>query len=94
MFTKELRGNDRTPSQESVALGWDDSAGQPKFVLANCLNVSVGGLSVRVNQPMPARTYVRLRSAKLNLAVTATVKYCIRSKSWYQIGLEFTQRPD
>jgi len=92
MFIKDLRREDRAPSAESVTLSWDDSAGQAKFAIANCLNVSVGGISVRVNQAVPVRTSVRLRSAKLKLAVTATVKYCVRHNSWYRLGLEFTQR--
>ncbi|MEO8130527.1 MAG: PilZ domain-containing protein [Bryobacteraceae bacterium] len=92
MYTKNLRLTERTASTESVALGWDDPGGQPKFVLANCVNFSDGGLSVRLNQPMVIRACVRLRSAKLKLAVTATVKYCVRRNSWYQVGFEFTQR--
>lgn len=78
------------PSQEPVAIGWDDLIGQPRFMFANCLNVSTEGLSVRVHQPIAARTYVTLRSEKLKLAGTATVKYCIRRNTWYQVGLEFT----
>ena len=90
MVTKNLRRNERMPSQERVAIGWDDLIGQPRFRFANCLNVSTDGLSVRVDEPIAVRTYVTLRSEKLKLAGTATVKYCIRRNSWYLIGLEFT----
>ena len=76
--------------QERVAIGWDDPIGHPRFVFANCMIVSTKGLSLRVNQPLAVRTYVTLRSEKLKLAATATVKYCIRRNTWYQVGLEFT----
>jgi len=71
-------------------MGWDDPIGQPRFMFANSLNISTEGLSLRVHQPMPVRTYVTLRSEKLKLAGTATVKYCIRRNTWYQVGLELT----
>ena len=45
---------------------------------------------MRIDQPIAVRTYVTLRSEKLKLAGTATVKYCIRRNTWYHIGLEFT----
>lgn len=89
MVTKNLRRKERIPSQERVEIGWDDPIGQPRFMFANCLNVSTQGLSVRVHLPMPVRTYVTFRSEKLKLAGTATVKYCIRCNTWYRIGLEF-----
>ncbi len=90
MVSKNLRRQERIPSHERVAIGWDDSVGQPRFVFANCLNITTGGLSLQVNQPLAVRTYVTLRSEKLKLAVTATVKYCVRRNSWYQVGFEFT----
>ncbi len=90
MVTKNLRRNERIPSRERVAIRWDDLIGQPKFMLGNCLNISTDGLSVRIDQPIAVRTYVTVRSEKLKLAGTATVKYCIRRNAWYQIGLEFT----
>ena len=90
MVTKNLRRNERISSQERLAIGWDDLIGQPKFMFANCLNISTDGLSVRIDQPIAVRTYVTIRSEKLKLAGTATVKYCIRRNSWYHVGLEFT----
>src|SRR4051812_33038250 len=88
MTVKDLRRNERIPAQERVAIGWDDSSGH-KFVLANCLNVSPKGISVRLESPIPVRSYVSLRSEKLQLSGNAAVKYCIRRNTWYQVGLEF-----
>lgn len=90
MITKNLRRNERIPSLERVAIGWDDLIGQPRFMFGNSLNISTDGLSVRVDQAIALRTYVTIRSEKLKLAGTATVKYCIRRNSWYHVGLEFT----
>ncbi len=90
MVTRNLRRSGRIPTHEQVAIGWDDPIGQPRFTLANCLNLSADGLSLRVNQPLAVRSYVTLRSEKLKLAGTATVKYCIRINTWYRVGLEFT----
>ena len=89
MTTKNMRRNERMPAQERVALAWDESGGQHKFVLASCLNISETGMSIRVESPLPVRTYVSLRSEKLKIAGNAAVKYCIRRNTWYQIGLEF-----
>ena len=90
MVTKNLRRKERIPSRERVAIGWDDLIGQPRFMFANCQNISTDGLSVRIDQPIAVRTYVTIRSEKLKLAGTATVKHCIRRNSWYHVGLEFT----
>jgi hypothetical protein len=90
MMTKDLRRTERIPSQERVSVGWADSSGSPKFVLAKCLNISEEGISLRVAEPVPVRTYVTLRCEKLKIAEHASVKYCVRQNSWYQIGLEFT----
>ena len=90
MVTKNLRRNERISSRERVAIGWEDLTGHPRFMSGNSLNISTDGLSVRVDEPIAVRTYVTLRSEKLRLTGTATVKYCIRLNSWYQIGLEFT----
>jgi hypothetical protein len=90
MNTKNLRRAQRTALEERIAVGWDDSNGNPKFVFARCLNVSTDGLSLRLDEPIQVRAYVSLRSEKLKISGSASVKYCIRRNSWYQIGLEFS----
>jgi len=88
MITKELRRNERFPATEPVEVGWEESDG-PKFARATCLNISPEGISMRMDQALPVRSHVTFRSAKLKLSGTASVRYCIRRNSWYQVGLEF-----
>src|SRR4051812_34962002 len=90
MFVSNLRRNERVAVTERIALSWDDTPGQPRFSFAQCLNISPEGISIRSDKPMPVRAYVSLRSEKLHLTGTASVKYCIRKNNWYQVGLEFT----
>src|SRR3954454_18605970 len=89
MTTRNLRRNERIPSTERVAVSWDDPTGQSKFTFAVCLNISAEGISMRVERPLPIRSYVTLRSEKLKLAGSASVKYCVRRNNWYQVGVEF-----
>jgi hypothetical protein len=90
MVINNLRRNLRVPSSERIALSWDETPGNPRFTFAKCLNISPEGISVRTDKPMPIRSYVSLRSEKLHLTGSASVKYCIRHNNWYQVGLEFT----
>jgi hypothetical protein len=90
MILKNARRRERMPAKDQVSIRWDNSAGQPRFALVNCLNISEDGISILVREPIIVRSYVSVKSEKLKLAGSASVKYCIRQKTSYQIGLEFT----
>jgi hypothetical protein len=90
MTIKNSRRSERMPAKEQVSIRWENSVGQPRFALVNCLNISEDGISILFREPIPVRCYVSVSSEKLKLAGNAAVKYCIRQKTWFQIGLEFT----
>jgi hypothetical protein len=90
MMINNARRTERMLAKDQVTLSWEDNLGEPRFALVYCVNVSMHGIAIRFREPMTVRSYVRVRSEKLKLSGSASVKYCIRRNAWYQIGLEFT----
>jgi hypothetical protein len=90
MMIKNARRAERMLAKDQVTLSWEDNLGEPRFALVYCLNISIHGIAIRFREPMTVRSYVRVRSEKLKVSDSASVKYCIRRNAWYQIGLEFT----
>ena len=90
MTIKNARRTERMPATDRVSIRWEDTLGESRFALVNCLNISKDGIAIRFREPMTVRSYVNVCSEKLKLSGSASVKYCIRRNAWYQIGLEFT----
>jgi len=85
-----LRRSERIPALCPVSISWDDGHGEPKFAIAKGRNICENGVSLRVNEPLPVRSYVSLHSESLQLSGTAAVRYCLRANGCYSVGLEFS----
>jgi hypothetical protein len=84
----EKRKHLRSVSSEIVEITWADSQGQYFRARARCLDVSLKGLCLEVNQQIHRSSYVNIRADKLGLMVTAQVRRCVQKGLKYRIGLE------
>ena len=85
-----LRRHERTTECAPVQVMWKDRSGGDKYANARALDISESGMRIEVPEPLQERSYVTLRSDKLKLNGTASVRTCIRNGNRYWIGLEFS----
>ena len=71
----ELRRTERIEALHPISICWDDGHGEPKFAIAKGRNISENGVALRVNGPLPLRSFVSLHSESLQLSGTAAVRY-------------------
>jgi hypothetical protein len=86
----DLRRTERVPALQPISISWDDGHGEPKFAIAKGSNICENGVGLRVNEPLPLRSFVSLHSESLRLSGTAAVRYCLRGNGCYSVGLEFS----
>src|SRR5579864_2697372 len=90
----EERGQRRGKREKvaaTVELTWKDRSGRDCYASAETLDISELGMRVELTVPLDLRSYVTIRSPKLGLHGTASVRACIRQgprRFW--IGLEFS----
>ena len=85
------RRHDRIPYVGPIRISWEDSTGQPKFAIAECLDVSESGIRIEAKEPISVRTTVSLLAERIRLAGSARVKRVTRSGSKCILGLEMSQ---
>jgi hypothetical protein len=86
----DLRRSERVEALHPISICWDDGHGEPKFAIAKGRNISEDGVALRVNEPLPLRSFVSIHSESLHLSGTAAVRYCVRGNGGYSVGLEFS----
>src|ERR1700687_4349177 len=90
MSQGKLRRHDRTEVRAIVQIMWKDRSGNDKFTNAHTIDVSESGMRIEVTEPLPERSYVVVRVAKLTLHGAASVRSCVRKGIKYVAGLEFS----
>ena len=75
-----------------ISVSWVDRLGTPKFSQARTLDVSEIGIRIELPEPLEPRTVLGLRSEKLGLSSTGSVRTCVRCAAKYVVGVEFTQQ--
>lgn len=88
-----LRAHQREPHQGTVVVSWKQ-AGEVITVFGSCRDLSESGIGIATPEPFEYGQTLRLRSAALKGARTASVRYCRRNGAAFHIGLEFTNIPD
>lgn len=91
MSKKDLRRHPRLPYLGRVRISWEDTHGTPKYALANCMEISEGGVRIETPEPIPVYARVSLRVEQINLVGSAAVKHIARRGSKYVLGLEMSQ---
>lgn len=86
----DLRKSDRQSFEGKVLLTWTDANGTPCSGKGECLDISEGGLKLKMTSPLAVRGYVSIRFKDANLHGAASVRSCIRKNLTYIVGLEFT----
>lgn len=91
MSGKDARRHRRIPYIGSIQISWETS-GQARFAQGRCVDVSEGGLKLEVPVPVPLRTSIIMRSEKIQLSGSATVRHIARYGSKYILGIEMSQK--
>jgi hypothetical protein len=87
---RDARRKPRQSVQERVRLHWKDRNGQLKSTMAEALDVSSSGISLKVDKPIECATLVNMECHALRIAGIASVRHCRRSSvNHYTVGLEF-----
>jgi hypothetical protein len=73
-----------------VFLQWQDRAGIPHRLTAQCVDLSAAGAQVEAKEQLPAQTMVLLTSECFGRMGNATVRYCRRTAMKFKIGIHFS----
>jgi hypothetical protein len=84
--TQNRRDNNRLLCAEIVQLVWDDSSGRQRRSVANLEDISLSGLCLQVENPIPTGTPIAMEYGDGELV--GTIRYC-RFQEWgYFLGIE------
>ena len=85
----ELRRKTRHLLDGALRILWEDSDGREVISRAQIVDVSVWGLKLRVEDKIPARTYISCNEPRLGVRGRGSVRYCHFSKGKFVVGIEF-----
>jgi hypothetical protein len=85
----ELRKHPRYPLSGTVRILWEDSEARQVVTRARLVDVSVSGVQLMVENPIPIRTLIYCNEPALSIAGRGSVRYCQFSKGKYRIGIDF-----
>ena len=88
MANNDLRRHDRQLCSQTVAILWCDSAGNDKCAKAATIDVSELGMRLQVPEALSTRSFITIRSEKMNLHGQASVRHCARQGMKYVVGVE------
>jgi hypothetical protein len=84
--TQNRRDNNRLLCAEIVQLVWDDPSGRQRRSVANLEDISLSGLCLQVETPIPTGTPIAMEYGDGELV--GTIRYC-RFQDWgYFLGIE------
>ena len=86
----DLRQTERVEYAGKVMLSWLDPEGNSCTLQGECLNLSEGGIRIRLKNPLDIRAYVNLKFPSANLHGSASVRSCVRERMSFIAGLQFT----
>jgi hypothetical protein len=86
----DLRQTGRFHFAGKVSLSWVDRDGTPRSLNGECLDISEGGMRIRLKNPLDVRTYVSIKFPTANLHGSASVRSCVRERMSFIAGLQFT----
>jgi len=87
----DLRKSDRKAYEGNVVVTWTDAQGTPCSGKGECVDISEGGMKVRMKSPLDVRGYVSVKFRDVNMHGAASVRSCVRKNLVYLVGLEFTR---
>jgi hypothetical protein len=84
------RRHTRFPLQAPLRVLWHDGNGRERVSNAKLVDVSVAGLKLRLDEPIPVRSLLLCNDQRLGIRGSGAVRYCVMVKGKYEIGVEFT----
>ncbi len=88
-WSVQRREAKRTRSSQPIEVSWEDTAGVVQQHQGQCRNISEGGLSMELSNPIDVGTQVRFKVLNSRLGGTASVRHCSKAGSKYVIGVRF-----
>ncbi|HET8548405.1 MAG TPA: PilZ domain-containing protein [Bryobacteraceae bacterium] len=85
----DSRRHPRFPIEGPLRVLWHDANGRERVSNAKLVNVSVAGLKLRVDEPIPVRALLLCNDQRLGIRGSGAVRYCIMTRGKYEIGVEF-----
>jgi len=71
-------------------LSWIDREGIQRTLNGECIDISEGGMRIRLKNVLDVRTYVSIKFPLANLHGSASVRSCVRERMTFIAGLQFT----
>jgi hypothetical protein len=85
-----MRRQNRTEVSVPVQVMWKDRLGNDKFTTAQSIDICQSGMRLQAPEQIPERSYVTLKSEKLGLHGSASIRSCSRKGTRYLVGIEFS----
>jgi hypothetical protein len=86
---KNRRGNRRLLCAELVELTWQDESGRPRKRVANLEDISLSGICLQVENPIPAGTAIAMSYGDGELF--GIIRYCRFQDCGYFLGVELSE---
>jgi hypothetical protein len=86
----DLRQSGRFQYGGKILLSWIDRDNTPRSLSGECLDISEGGIRIRIHSPLEIHTYVSIKFPGANLHGAASVRSCMRERMGFIAGLQFT----
>ena len=86
----EIRKHRRYPIQGTLHLLWQDASGRERMSMGKLVDVSVMGIRLRTDEPIPVRAYLICNDHRLGISGRGSVRHCAFRKGKYEVGIEFS----
>ncbi len=73
----------------AVSMMWQDKAGLLRRMNGRCLDLSSSGMKIEIRDKLDVYTPVLVSSDEFGRMGHATVRFCLRDKMRYLVGLKF-----
>ena len=84
-----MRRHKRYSIEASVEVSCDGVNGPQVTMTGSCLNISAGGLMMRLPEAIPVLSQVSFRITELDFEGTGTVRHCGSTADYSLVGVEF-----
>ena len=84
-----MRRHARYSVEAAVHVSCNDADGRQLAMTGSCLNISEGGLMMRLPEAIPILSQVSFRISDLDFEGTGTVRHCGSAADYSLVGVEF-----
>jgi len=84
---QERRLEPRLLCADLIDVHWTDKSGRNRSALANLEDISLSGVCLQMDMPVPHETVLRIAHPKTELS--GRVRYCVFRETGYFLGVQF-----